>query len=368
MSGVAIALLDAECHLVSWTPTAQEVLGYPAAEVLNRPARHLLAEGEDADRFEARYAAGTREGWAGVVTARHRDGRRISLGVWTWPLPDPRGEDRWLVAAVDIGHRLWWEADRSMLEQFLARSPVGMAVMDVELREVWLNEALLGVAGIPREERIGKRLTEVLPGPASEAIEEQLRKVLGTGQPVINFQYRGHNFPGDPYRERAFSTSFFRIDDGFGRVLGACSVVLDVTDRWRAEQRLRARFRRLCVALFARLIGLPLALMIARLVVDVVIVFGVADDVQPVATPHFAIVRGCQQPLDLLLVGVVSFVCQEIIHFGDGRGQPDQIQAHPPKQGCFVRFGRGRKSFTLQTRQHKSIDRIAHGIGIFYFR
>src|SRR5882757_373807 len=143
MSGVAIALLDASCHLVSWTPTAEEVLGYPAAEVLNRPARHLLAEGEDADRLAERYAAGTREGWAGVVTARHRDGRRVSLGVWTWPLDDLDGERRWLVAALDIGHRSWWEADRSMLEEFLAQAPVGLAVMDTDLRHVWVNDALL---------------------------------------------------------------------------------------------------------------------------------------------------------------------------------------------------------------------------------
>ncbi len=235
LMGVAIGVVDAKGLVVSWSISAQAVLGYPPAEVVRQPVTRLLVDAGDA----ARVLASVRErqppeGWAGLVEVRHRDGHPLRLGLWIWPLQAPRG---WLLAAIDIGHTPWWEVNRSMLERFLAGSPVGMGVMSPDLRLVWLNDALERIGGIPREMRLGKRFGEVLPRLDAEKVEAQMRQVLETGQPTIDFEYRGYT-PADPDREHAFSTSFFRLDDAFGRVLGVCYMVVDVTDRWRARERL----------------------------------------------------------------------------------------------------------------------------------
>ncbi|GAA1913381.1 SpoIIE family protein phosphatase [Streptantibioticus ferralitis] len=238
LMGVAIAAVDAKGRVVSWTRTAEAVLGYPTAEVLNRPVARLLMDERDAARVVATVRGReTPEGWFGLVDVRHRDGHPLRLGLWIWPLDDPRGEHGWLLAAIDIGRTPWWEVNRSMLERFLDSSPVGMAVMSPDLRYVWLNDALERTGGVPREQRFGKRFGEVLPRLDAEKIEGQMREVLETGQPVIDFEYRGYT-PADPHREHAYSTSFFRLDDTYGRVLGVCYMVVDVTDRWRARERL----------------------------------------------------------------------------------------------------------------------------------
>ncbi|MDF3287857.1 SpoIIE family protein phosphatase [Streptomyces silvisoli] len=235
LMGVAIGVVDAKGLVVSWSISAEAVLGYPSAEVVSQPVTRLLVNAEDAARLLASVRERpTPEGWAGLVDVRHRDGHPLRLGLWIWPLDTPRG---WLLAAIDIGRTPWWEVNRAMLERFLASSPVGMAVMSPDLRFVWLNDALERTGGIPREERLGKRFAEVLPELEAEKVEAQMRQVLETGQPAIDFEYRGRT-PADPNREHAYSTSFFRLDDAFGRVLGVCYMVVDVTERWRARERL----------------------------------------------------------------------------------------------------------------------------------
>ncbi len=46
-----------------------------------------------------------------------------------------------------------------------------MAVLDLELRYVWLNDTLERFGGVPREQRLGHRLSELLPGLQAVAIE-----------------------------------------------------------------------------------------------------------------------------------------------------------------------------------------------------
>ncbi|MEU0933751.1 SpoIIE family protein phosphatase [Embleya sp. NPDC005971] len=135
------------------------------------------------------------------------------------------------------GSAVPWGADRALLDHLLNRAPVGMAVVDRELRCVWLNDQLERNGGIPRALRIGRRLSEVLPGLPAETIEKRMREVLETGVPLIDHEYQGRT-ASDPDHVHAYSTSFFRLDDSSGTPAGVCYLVIDVTDRWRARQRL----------------------------------------------------------------------------------------------------------------------------------
>lgn len=127
--------------------------------------------------------------------------------------------------------------DWSMLDHLLGQAPLGMALVDAELRCLWLNDALERAGGIPRAERIGRRLSDVLPGLPVRIIEEHMRLVLETGKPLIDHEYRGRT-AADPEHEHAYSTSFFRVDQADGQPLGVCYVVTDVSERWRARQRM----------------------------------------------------------------------------------------------------------------------------------
>lgn len=236
----AWVMIDGEGAVVGWTSAAQRLLGYAPSEVLGRPAAMLLASPQDVAAGKARAIAEECRadgGWAGLVGSRHRDGHRVEVGLRISAVSEADGRDRWLVSAIDLASTPSWAVSGSVLEGFLASSPLGMALLDPDLRYVWLNDTLERFGGVPREERLGRRMSETLPGLDTETLEEQMRRVLATGEPVIDFEYGGWS-PAAPERHRAYSTSFFRLQDGGGHVMGVYYLVMDVTDRWQARQRL----------------------------------------------------------------------------------------------------------------------------------
>lgn len=135
----------------------------------------------------------------------------------------------------------WWHANPPMLERILALSPAGMGVLDRDLCFVWVNEALERLGGVPNDQRLGKRLRDVLPlldlRLDAEGVESRTREVLDTGRPLVDHLLRGGT-KDHPHRPHAYSLSVFRLHDAANQVLGVSFIVLDVTDRWRARDRL----------------------------------------------------------------------------------------------------------------------------------
>ncbi|MDF4251937.1 SpoIIE family protein phosphatase [Streptomyces sp. WMMB303] len=234
----AMAVIDTHGTVTGWTPAAEALLGRPAADVVGRSAAALLTSSEDVSRAaEAAGHSRARGSWTGLTTLLHRSGRPVEVGLRVCPLSGPDGRKSWLAAVVDLGRAPSWVLGGPVLEAFLTRSPLSMAVLSPDLRYVWINDELERLGGVPRVERLGRRLADTLPGLDTRALEAQMRRVLATGAPVIDYEYRGWT-PADPHREHAYSTSFFRLDDADGDAIGLCYMVMDVTERWRARERL----------------------------------------------------------------------------------------------------------------------------------
>ncbi|WP_407706510.1 SpoIIE family protein phosphatase [Streptomyces scopuliridis] len=232
----ATAVVDAAGKVVAWTRGAEEVLGYPPAEVVGRSAAPLLADPGDRVRAVAvaeHCRAGA--GWSGVIPLRHRDGRRLDMNLRVSTSFRIGGDECFLISAWAL--RTQWAMGQSVLDGFLTRSPVGMAVMDMDLRYIWLNDTLERFGGVPREQRLGRRLSELLPGLQADILEDLMRKVLQNGVPVTDYEYLGWSW-ADPHRQHAYATSFFPLVDADGAVTGVCYIVLDVTDRWNARELL----------------------------------------------------------------------------------------------------------------------------------
>ncbi|MFD8723035.1 SpoIIE family protein phosphatase [Streptomyces sp. NPDC059629] len=235
-SSDAAAVLSCRGVVIGWTRGAEALLGHPAAKVVGRSAGRLLAMRPDPAR-----AAGVAErcrsgmGWSGLVPVLHRDGRSIVVDLRISASFRIGGEECFLLSAREQRPR--WTMGQSVLDGFLTRSPIGMAVMDLDLRYIWLNDTLEQFGGVPREQRLGRRLSELLPGLQASAIEGLMRKVLLTREPVTDYEYLGWSW-ADPHRQRAYSTSFFPLVDADGSVTGVCYMVSDVTERWNARQLL----------------------------------------------------------------------------------------------------------------------------------
>ncbi|WP_069756006.1 SpoIIE family protein phosphatase [Streptomyces sp. EN16] len=232
----AAAVIAGDGTVIGWTRGAEALLGYPAAEVVGRSAALLLTGPPDARRtaaVAARCRAGS--GWSGLVPLRARDGRSLDIDVRATASFLIAGREGFLVSGRELTPH--WTMRGSVLDDFLARSPVGMAVLDPDLRYLWLNDTLERFGGVPREQRLGRRPSEVLPGALATPIERLMRQVLSTGEAITDYEYLGWSW-ADPHRRRAYASSFFPLADARDRRIGIGYMVLDVTDRWNARRLL----------------------------------------------------------------------------------------------------------------------------------
>ncbi|MFI2426422.1 SpoIIE family protein phosphatase [Streptomyces sp. NPDC018955] len=230
-------LLDPHGMVSSWTAGAERLLGYRAAEAVGRKFAELLAP-EDAERVPDLVERCRSGGdWAGLMTARHRDGRPVAVMVRITPTVEPRGRSSLLVLLSELADSPGWDMSRSVLEQMVAGTSIGIAIVDTELRFVWSNAALEQFGGGPAGRRLGLRFADIQPGMDAEAVEERMRHVLDTGEQVVDYELVGRARSA-PLRETAHVLSFTRLDDARGRPKGVYYTVVDVTERHRARRRL----------------------------------------------------------------------------------------------------------------------------------
>ncbi|MFI9274998.1 SpoIIE family protein phosphatase [Kitasatospora sp. NPDC052896] len=234
---VATALLDADGRILHWSEDAERLLGWPAEEIVGQYAAPLLTRPErrhDVMALYGRIVSGRR--WSGVFPVRHHDGHEVELEFRTYGIVGPGGRPMVLATGSDVRALRQVEANLAMMDGFFTQSPIGMAVYDTQLRFVRINEALARINGVPVSGHLGRRVDDVLPGLNAAEIEEVMREVLATGRPVVDARSHGRT-PGDPGRDRAWSTSYYRLEDVSGRVLGLSSSIIDVTERFQAEAR-----------------------------------------------------------------------------------------------------------------------------------
>ncbi|MGW1214325.1 SpoIIE family protein phosphatase [Streptomyces sp. NPDC002499] len=237
VADAAPLLLDARGVVTSWTRGAQRLLAYTAGEVVGTAVTGLLAAGDAARVPELADRCRRDGGWVGLLTALRKDGRPVRVMVRITPAVEPGGTDHWLVLVSDLSGAPGWDMSRSVLEQMVTRSPVGIAIVDANLRFVWSNAALEQFGGGPAGHRLGRRLAEIQPGLNAEGIETQMRHVLVSGEPVVGYEHVGQ-VRAAPHRETAHMMSFTRLEDDRGHPMGVYYTVVDITERHRARQRL----------------------------------------------------------------------------------------------------------------------------------
>ncbi|MGP3961090.1 SpoIIE family protein phosphatase [Nonomuraea sp. 3N208] len=226
-----VIVIDTDGTVIGWTPAAERLLGYRAAEILNRSGALLLMP-ERAASWDAMY--GGQERWSGFAEARHRDGARILVYVEGSRLIMPDEKAAWLVAVTPAAAGALGRAC-SWLEPLLTRSPVAVAIWDRDLRCVWLNTAAQRLSTVFPHYQLGRSLAEPLPGADTEAAKEAMRKVLTSGVPQLDREARWSS--PDQREDRTLSTSLFRLDGVDGRPLGVCTVAIDIS-----HSRSRDRF------------------------------------------------------------------------------------------------------------------------------
>ncbi|MCX5374228.1 SpoIIE family protein phosphatase [Streptomyces sp. NBC_00015] len=245
---VSAMVIDIDGRIVFWTPQAEDLFGYTAQEALGQYAARLLIHPEHLHSVVRLFAEVLETGrsWAGAFPIRHKDGSSRLMEFRNMRLQDDLGDVYALGIAADHNLLQRVETDLALCERLINQSPIGLALLDPDLRYLLVNPALERIDGIPAEEHVGRRLREAMLLPDIDTIESALRQVLTTGTPLLD-QYHVGRPPTDPDQEHAWSLSFYRLEDPGGRVLGAAASVVDVTERHRAAAEADRARRRLAL-------------------------------------------------------------------------------------------------------------------------
>ncbi|WP_329543106.1 SpoIIE family protein phosphatase [Streptomyces sp. NBC_01358] len=248
--GVGAMVLDTEGRIVLWSPQAEALLGYAPAEALGRFAARVLVDEEHFELVLRLFTEVMRSGeaWAGVFPVRHKDGTSRLLEFRNMRLQDDRGHFYALGLAADGATLREVERDLALSVRLVDQSPIGLAVLDHDLRYLAANPALERMDGLSAGGHLGRRVGEALPFLDSDAIAAAMREVLRSGVPQVSHEVVGRT-PADPDTDRAWQVSLYRLDDSGGRVLGIAVSLIDVTDRYRAGAEVeRARNRLALIA------------------------------------------------------------------------------------------------------------------------
>lgn len=138
-----------------------------------------------------------------------------------------------------------WESE---IEAIYATAPVGLGLIDKDLRFLRVNQALADINGVSAAEHLGRSIREVIP-QAAATLEPLLTEVIASATPAFNRELKTPSASGG---EGYFLVSYFPLQSADGRVLAVNTVVQDISERKRQETRLREEHERLEARVAAR--------------------------------------------------------------------------------------------------------------------
>ncbi|MGW7005829.1 SpoIIE family protein phosphatase [Streptomyces sp. NPDC054933] len=256
---VAVAMfgVDDDDRICYWGPGARHLFGYPSAEVLSKPAAVLFptppgegfpgspVDGPDACAHMTAQSRAVGY-WRGRMPSRHRDGTVIDCGFRVFPVAGAGGRSV-VMALASRGDELdRVRTNLAFLDALFETCPIGLVMLDEELRYVHLNQALADMDGLPIAEHLGQRFTEIATTSDGGEYERRLRAVATEGRPIVGMLV-GMRTRGRPDRDQVRSVSFFPLSQAGGTRPGLGGLLVDVTDREQAIVEASATRQRLAL-------------------------------------------------------------------------------------------------------------------------
>jgi PAS domain S-box-containing protein len=226
-----------------------EILGYDdPAELIGQ--RHATITHPDDLPEDLRIIAAAIAARQPIIRRQKRYLRRDGSPVWVVVTVsvvfDESGRPSHLVSVVeDITERRVAEereraardqlrAQAEEIEALYAAAPVGLTVLDRELRYLRVNDRLAEMNGVPAADHIGRTVGEVVPELGGQATAT-LRRVLG-GEALYGMEFTGIT-PAQPGVLRTWRENWVPWRDGTGEILGITISAEEVTAEKVEERR-----------------------------------------------------------------------------------------------------------------------------------
>jgi len=232
--------LDLEGRVTYVSPSVERALGYKPEEVIGTRMESYLPESESpkiVSNFAALMKGMNVLGLQGEML--RKDGTHVSAELNASPI----FKDGKIVGVQgivrDVTERMKMEnalrESEERLRRLLESMSEHIAVFDTEWRYLLANEALTRSLEIPREQLIGKKVTEVFLGIEKSAFFEAGERVMKSRKPATVT----NEYTFEDGRTGWFESHIYPVPEGIMYVAG------DITGRKRAEEELRAAKERL---------------------------------------------------------------------------------------------------------------------------
>jgi PAS domain S-box-containing protein len=140
------------------------------------------------------------------------------------------------------------------LDLLYSQAPLGLALLDADLRFVRINEALAQINGMSIEAHLGRTVGELLP-EIRESAEDMLRGVLTSGTALTDVVITGIT-PSMPGKTREWREQFFPIKSASGDTYGVGIICEEMTERRKSQRDLQQRTAELETLLDAAPVGI----------------------------------------------------------------------------------------------------------------
>jgi PAS domain S-box-containing protein len=238
----AIIRVDLEGRITTWNMGAERLFGFRSWEILGEPF-HRLYNACESDTPQRHLRTAFEEGH---VNDECLQVRKDATEFWATAdvtlLRDEQGLPRgYAVITRDITERKQQreeiERREAQLDAFFSNAPVGLAIINRDLRFQRINVPFAELNGLDPREQVGKPLRNVVADLFSQ-IEPLLIEVARTGEPVLNHEVRGP-VPSMPGMTGWWLKSLFPITKDGDAVMQMGIVVQDITGLKRAETAVR---------------------------------------------------------------------------------------------------------------------------------
>ncbi|WP_040914458.1 SpoIIE family protein phosphatase [Streptomyces sp. SID5473] len=237
-----------------WSRRAVDLFGVTASEVRGKDPIEVFLPAELRPRGH-RQVKEILDGkeWTGLVPFRTPGSPRTPgsvraeglAEVYVMPSETETGERAALCIVVDVRALRRIETDLAATEAIFGQSPFGFLLFGTDLRVQRANQRFATVFGGTADDHRGRTVHDYLSRPEADRMTASLRRVLRTGEPVIDFQLVGAP-PHSPER-RHWSINLYRVHSGTGRTIGVAGIGTDVTRRHVAAREAASARRNLAL-------------------------------------------------------------------------------------------------------------------------
>jgi PAS domain S-box-containing protein len=237
--GDAVCLTGPDGSVVRCNAAFSRLVGRPFTDIIGRPLTEVVPP------LGPRAA----DGPGSPATVRLGD-RHFRVSVDAGPPDLESGSRAWVLGDItarqqqeDALRRSEEEAQARLreIEAVYSSAPVGLCVLDRDLRYVRINARLAEMIGRPAEACLARTVAETTPALA-ERLEPRFRELLDTGMPVYNLEVRGTT-DAQPGVERVWVATWLPLRDADGRVAGINVAAEEVTETRRLQEKLMEAHR-----------------------------------------------------------------------------------------------------------------------------